>query len=118
MKLQFFQRTRSLRGGRLFYDRVIEIESIWAELDGMELDEGQKEELREIIDDILRHKIMDRILETLPEDHHEEFLELVHKRPHDEGIVDYLKEKIEDIEDRLKLAAREFKTELAKELSS
>jgi hypothetical protein len=57
-------------------------------------------------------------MEALPENHHEEFLELVHKRPHDEGILGYLKERVEDIEDRLKLAAQEFKAELSKELSS
>ena len=60
----------------------------------------EKEELWELIDEIVHHKVFDMILGRLPQKHHHEFLEMFHSHPHDEGLIDYLKEKIgENIEE-------------------
>ena len=53
----------------------------------------EREELWKIVDEILHHRIMGCVLDTLPREHHEEFLEKIKNDPIDEKLIDYLEEK-------------------------
>jgi hypothetical protein len=60
-----------------------------------------------VFDEIVNHKVIEKILDSLPRESHEEFLELFHECPHDEtAIFGYLKGK----------AGKDMKGELKEEL--
>ena len=55
----------------------------------------EREELWLLVDEIIHHKAVGCVLEKLPSNNHQEFLEIFHKFPHDSDLIfGYLKEKI------------------------
>ena len=99
---------------KLFYDHLVVIHEIHSEVEQMELDEVEKEAMVNIIDDLVAHTIVHKILDHLHEDQHEVFLKYFHKAPHDNEILTYLKGHVPDIETRIKDAADKVKYELIK----
>lgn len=102
---------------RVFYDHLIVIEdfdrTIGAHVDTHE----QKQELWQLIDEILHHRIMGVILDKLPQEYHEEFLESFRIAPYNTGLLDYLREKIkDDIEESIKLEAQSVLREIVGDL--
>lgn len=79
---------------KLFYDHLIVFEEIEAEIDKSTKSPEEREELWAIVDEIVNHRVMAIILKKLPRKHHEEFLSMFHKAPHDLELLNYLKEKI------------------------
>lgn len=85
---------------KIFYDHLIILEEVESEIKKVSETKEERDELWELVDQMVHHKVFDTILGKLPKTHHEEFLDKFHKAPHDEGIFDYLKEKIgENIEE-------------------
>ena len=79
----------------------------------------EREELWGLVDEIIHHRVFDVILSKLPREHHEEFLELFHARPHDEGLIDYLKDKIgENIEEVIKQELGSLAFEILKDIKN
>jgi transcriptional regulator of NAD metabolism len=88
---------------KIFYDRIIILEKVEKEINSIAQTEEEKDELRQIVDEIIHHKVFGCILKKLPERNHQEFLQKFNEAPHDETLFDYLKEKIkEDIEELIK----------------
>ncbi len=88
---------------KLFFDHLVSLEEVEKEIKKVSASKEEKEELWQLVDEIMHHKVMGCILDKLPRDNHEEFLEMFHKHPHDEGLIDYLKEKIgENVEELIK----------------
>ncbi len=88
---------------KIFYDHLIVLEEIEAEIKNSAQTEEERHELWQLVDEIVHTRIMENILDRLPGEHHNEFLEKFHAAPHDDGLLDYLKEKIEEnIEELLK----------------
>jgi hypothetical protein len=81
---------------KLFYDHLLVLEEVRLEIDNICHDKFEKEELWNIIDEILHHSVLDIILEKLNVDHHPEFLEKMLKEPYSENLLTYLKEKLEE----------------------
>lgn len=87
---------------KLFYDHLIVMEQVEIHINNHAQSKEEKEELWGLVDGIVRTRVMDIILTKLPKEHHTEFLEKLSLFPHDERLMDYLKEKVEDIEDEIK----------------
>jgi len=89
---------------KIFWDRLLILEDLDREIKKIAKTQEEREEIWQLIDEIIHHKAMGCILDYLPRHHHEEFLEMFHKSPHDEDLIfGYLKEKInQNIEEILK----------------
>jgi len=101
---------------KLYYDHLIVLDEIEAEIKKGAKSQEEKEELWKVVDEMVHHRVMGCVLENLPEKHHREFLDKFHKAPHDEGLITYLKEKVgENIEDLIKQEIGNLAFELLKE---
>jgi len=102
---------------RIFYDYLISLEKIEIEIKKtVELPE-EREELWQIVDEILHHRIISVILDKLPQEHHLEFLENFHSAPHAESHINYLSERVvEDIEELIKKEAEKLTNEIIEEV--
>lgn len=98
-----------------FWNHLVEIESIIVELDELNLSKQEKYHLASLVDSTLHHTILDAILSKLSETDKRVFLKYVHDDDH-EKIWQFLNEKIDNIEDKIKKAADDLKIELKKDL--
>jgi Mg/Co/Ni transporter MgtE len=98
-----------------FYHQVIEIESLIVELDKLELSADEKAHLASLIDSSLHHTVLDAVLSELPEQDKKVFLKHLETNDHPK-IWTHLNDKVDNIEEKIKKAADELKTELHKDL--
>lgn len=104
---------------RIFYDRFIILEEIEVELDNLGLEAEERQELDQLIDEMIHHRVLDRILTHLPKKHHTEFLEQFHKAPYDEGLIDYLNEKVErSVEEHIREEMEKLKKDILEDIKS
>ena len=104
---------------KIFYDRFIILEEIEVELDKLEIESEERLELDQIIDEIIHHKVLDRILTHLPKKHHTEFLERFHKAPYDEDLINYLNKRIErSVEEHVREEMGKLKDEILEDIKS
>jgi hypothetical protein len=80
----------------LFYDHLIIFEDFESEIKDVVETSEEKEELWQLVDEIIHHTVLDCILDRLPEEHHHDFLCMFHKCPYDETLLDFLNELIEE----------------------
>jgi len=101
----------------LFFDHLVIKEELDFELNSYQLTSEEREELLEIIDEILIHQILNLVLNFLPKDTHEEFTALLHQSPHDESLLEYLKNHANpEIESEIKKHASKIKSEILSEI--
>lgn len=104
---------------RVFYDRFIILEEIEVELDKLDMESEERQELDQLIDEIIHHKVLDRLLTHLPKKHHTEFLERFHKAPYDDTLIDYLNEKIErSVEEHVREEMGKLKKEILEDIKA
>jgi hypothetical protein len=105
---------------KLFFDRLIELKEIDKQIKKVVKTAEEREELWALVDEIVHHKVMGCILDKLPREHHEEFLELFHRSPHDEELLfTYLRGKVGDnIESLIKQEIGVFSADLLKDIKS
>ncbi len=101
---------------KIFYDHLVVLEDIIVELDKYEIEAVEREELIQLADETLHHRILDVILTKLPKEKHQEFLIKFHQAPHDRGLLEYLKSEIADIEKLISEEAAKTKKELLAEI--
>jgi len=98
---------------KLFYDHLIVIEEINDSLVALELPEEDHNQTLSIIDQTIHNHVLDIILTHLPKQHHETFLKLFVKAPHDKTILKFLNEKSKVIiEEEITKAIESLKAEL------
>lgn len=102
---------------RIFYDHLIILEEIDYVIRGSVEAPEEKEELWNLVDEMIHHRVLGCILDKLPEKHHKEFLEKFHSAPNDESHINYLNEKIgggieKIIQDEIKILSNEILREL------
>ncbi len=105
---------------KLFYDNLLNLEELETIIKKSSKTQEEREELWGLVDEILNHKVLEKILDKLPEENHIEFLELYHKCPHDEiAVFAYLKGKSgENIIDEIKEDLKKISEEILAELGS
>ncbi len=98
-----------------FYSHLIEIDSLIIELDNMDLSEKEKYHLASLIDTNLHHCILDAIFSHLLESDKEVFLEHLNSKDH-KRIWKFLNKTVDKVEEKIKLAAKNLKVELHKDI--
>lgn len=102
---------------KIFYDHLIKIEEVCDELNNCELNVEEKEEFITLIDETIDNKMIDAILDMLPEEYHKTFLTQFHQAPYDKALIKFLKEKVSgDIDEIIEAKAKEIKKELLAEI--
>lgn len=103
---------------KLFYDHLIEFEEIEIELTNLKLAGQEKEEIHTLVEETIHYRVARRILDYLPVEHHQEFLERFHEAPYHEDLLTFLKEKVENIEELIKEEISTLKKELLADLKA
>ncbi len=104
---------------KIFYDVHIHLEEIEIELDKLEIEHDEKQELEHLIEEMVHHRVMDRLLTHLPRAHHAEFLDRFHKAPYDEKLLAWLDAKIEkSVEEHIKDEMEKMKKEILQDIKS
>lgn len=98
-----------------FYSHIVETRSLQIELEQMDLSEEEKTHLLSIVESSLHHTILDAILSELSENDKRMFLQYVAEDNHDK-IWNFLKVKVEGIEDKIQKAADDLKLKLHKDI--
>jgi hypothetical protein len=102
---------------KVYYDHLIVLDDIENKIKDIAETREEKEELWQLVDDIIHNRVLVCVLDNLPKDHHEEFLGMFHEAPHSLSLMDYLKERIKDnIEELIKQEIGGLATELLEEL--
>lgn len=78
---------------RLFWDEIIDTKDLEKKVSALSRSSEEKQELWALVDEIIHHKVIGCILDKLPPEHHEEFLEHFSQKPHDPKIWEMLKAK-------------------------
>ena len=99
-----------------FWDELVEIEEIKTRLDEHGLGELEKEHLLEITYQTFDIRITEIILTYLPEEKQQVFLDTFSRKPHHVKLMTFLKEEIEDIEEKIKELVKEVKEEILDKL--
>lgn len=98
---------------KIFYDDVISLKKVEKQIKRSVETQEEREEIYQLIDEILHHRLLGSILDKLPKHDHKEFLDRFAQRPHDEAHFTYLAEKIhEDVKEFLKHEVRMLSTEI------
>jgi len=97
----------------LFFDHLIIIKGLDKKIKKSVSTNEEMQELWKCIDELIHHRVFGCILDNLPEEHHNNFLDRFHKAPHDKEIFKYLKEKTKKdmeklIKDEIKLLREEL----------
>ena len=105
---------------KLFFDHLIELKEIDKQIKKVAKTQAEREELWALVDEIVHHKVMGCILDNLPRPHHEEFLDMFHKSPHDEELLfTYLRDKVGDnIESLIQQEIGNFSAGILEEIQS
>lgn len=97
----------------IFYDRLVVLTSVDKKIKRLVFSSDERQELWQMVEEIIHHKVLGCCLTHLPKNHHHEFLEMFHNRPHDQELLKFLDEKSK--KDMKKIIKEEIKN-LTKDL--
>lgn len=105
---------------KLFFDYLVELKEVDDQIKKSTKSQEEREELWGMVDEMIHHKVLGCILDKLPKDRHEEFLDMFHRSPHDEKLlVGYLKKLIGDnIESLIKQEIGDLSTNLLEDIKN
>jgi len=102
---------------KIFYDHLLVLDAISDYIKLKAQEPNEREELWRIVDELVHHRVMGCILDSLPREHHEEFLEKFTDAPFDEELIVYINGKSsKKIEDEIKKVIKELESEILKEI--
>lgn len=101
--------------GKHFYTHLVETESLFIELEGVELSQDERSHLASVISANIHQSILNTILSELSPEDKKIFLYHLSLEDHDK-IWEHLNEKAVDIEEKIKKAAEELKKSLKKDI--
>lgn len=102
---------------KVYYDHLITLDEVESKIKEIADTPEEREELWQLIDDLVHHRVLVCVLDNLPKDHHEEFLGMFHEEPHNISLMDYLKERIkENIEELIKQEIGGLASEILEDL--
>lgn len=103
---------------KVFYDHLIIIEEVITIIDAHDIDAQEKKQIIELVEQTLHQEILNTIFTHLPKDHHETFLIHFNAVPHDQKILDFVKDKSGiDIEKEILKTANGVKKKILKEIT-
>ena len=81
-------------------------------MDSLDLSEEEREHLSNLIDSSLHHVILDQILSNLSDEDKKVFLKKFSDNPNDDKLLEFLNQKVENIEDKIKNVSDELVTKM------
>lgn len=100
---------------KYFYSHLIGIETLTSNLDELDLSDEEKLHLASLLDSSMHHTIMDAIFSELSDQDKRKFTHHLTEGNHDK-IWNFLNERVEKIEEKIKKAADSLKVELHKDI--
>jgi hypothetical protein len=100
---------------KIFYDHLIILEELEHHVKNVCETTDEREELWNLIDEIIHHRVLGCIMDKLSHEHHDEFLCRFHEAPYDGDLISYINDKLdieENIEDTIKKELESLTTEL------
>jgi len=89
-----------------FYSHIIEIDTLIIKIEKLDFSDTEKLSLITLAEQTVYHKVMDTVLSELEEKDKDVFLKFLAEDEHNK-IWDHLKEKVVDIEEKIKNATSE-----------
>lgn len=99
-----------------FYTKIITIETLIAELHDLDLSDGERHHLASLVDSSLHHVILDEILSQLTPTDKKAFIHRLKTNPEEPEIMEFLNEKIEGVEEKIKKVADELVLEMHRDI--
>jgi len=101
-----------------FYHHFIRVEKIYIAVKKSGLRRNEEKEIWELVEETIHTRILNALLEKLPEGKHEEFLEKFSLRPDDTRLIDYFRQEATDIESHLEETFRSLEEEILADIIS
>lgn len=101
---------------KYFYAEIIKMDSVITQLDELDLTEGQKITLSELVDSTIHQTILDVAFSGLSLQDKRAFAEKVKNDPTDKTLLDFLRERTDNIEEEIIAAVEELKKDLEKDI--
>ena len=87
---------------KIFYDHLVVLADLEYKMTTLSFKPGEKEKVQHLIEETVHYRVMTKILDHLPKKHHNEFLNLFYEAPHHPKLLEFLKSKVENIEDLIR----------------
>lgn len=100
---------------KYFYSHIVDMTSISIEIANMDMTPEERKHLIALAESNVHHAVLDTVLSELPEEDKKEFLKHVTEEEHDK-VWEILKEKAENIEDKIKKTAQDLLAEFHKDI--
>lgn len=101
---------------KYFYHKYTVYESFTEDLHSLDLSDDERQHLFALVDSSLYHVVLDEILSNLTSVDKKAFLHRLKENPEDEKLMDFLNNKIDGIEDKIKKVANDLVLEMQKDL--
>ena len=102
---------------KVFFDHLVNIDSLAVVIKENVETAEEREELWNLVDEIIHHQVMGCIFDYLPQAHHAEFVEKLAEAPYDESLISYLNGKIKtNIEEQIQYEVQKIIDEIIQEL--
>lgn len=102
---------------KLFFDHLINLSELESVIKNICITPEEKEELWNLIDGLIQIRVIENVLDLLPEENHYEFLEMYHKCPYDETIFQFIDEVVgSDIEEAISKEVSSLQDKLVREI--
>lgn len=103
---------------KIFYDHLIILDKVDVLIKKSANTSEEREELWNLVDQIIHPRVLTVILDNLPTERHDEFLQKFHTSPYDENIITYLNKNAgEDIEKLISNEIKNIEEEIIAELN-
>ncbi len=99
-----------------FYSHIIEIDSLFVEMDLLDMEKHEREELILIIESSVHHLVLDIVLSKLPEEDKRLFLSHLTQDRHDD-IWELLHTKTKQIDKHIREGVDKLKQDMHKDIS-
>ncbi len=97
----------------IFYDHLLVLEDVKKIVNSGKGSYEEKEELWQIVDELVHHRMMTTLLDNLPTIYHGEFLEIFTRTPHDKKLIKYLSDKSQkDMKKIIKDESKKLRSEI------
>lgn len=81
---------------KLFFDHLVEMKTldnlIKESVESLE----EKQELWQVVDEMVHHRVLTCVLDCLDHEHHHDFLCLFHATPHKSTVIEFVNHRIDD----------------------
>ncbi|HRN96249.1 MAG TPA: hypothetical protein PLD54_02285 [Candidatus Levybacteria bacterium] len=99
-----------------FYSHIVDTDSLTRALLELGLKDDEHKHLEILIESTIHHEIIDAILSELSEGDKKIFLKHLSSEDNHEKVWEYLMDKVDSVEEKIKRAADDLKKELHKDI--